>query len=129
MHGQGVVQPRDRVVGVGDLDLVVELLGRAGPQPVDAEPPRQLREPGSNRVVVPQLVQVLVGASEDLLEDVFCVMLRHLEALNRDRVDVAGEAVDQLAPGVVVAGAAPGDQLSVGQLHAQPHRLHRIHKP
>ena len=69
MHGQGVVQPRDRVVGVGDLDLV-ELLGRATRSRCRGA--ASLRKPGTNRFVVPQLVQVLVGAGEDLLEDASC---------------------------------------------------------
>ena len=62
---------------------------------VDAEPPGQLREPGTDRAVVAEPVEMLVGACEDLLEDVLGVGSREPEALGADRVDVAREALDQ----------------------------------
>ena len=65
--------------------------------------------------------QVLVGAGEDLLEDILRVVLGEAERLDGDRVDVAGEALDELAPRVVVALAAAGDELRVGldNVHAR----------
>ena len=39
---------------------------------------------------------------------------RQAERLDRDRVHVAGEAIDELAPRVVVSRAAAGDELCVG---------------
>src|SRR5207253_2128258 len=59
--------------------------------------------------------QVLVRAREDLLEDVLRVVLGQPEGLDGDRIDVAGEALDQAVPGVAVAASAAGDELRVGQ--------------
>ena len=58
---------------------------------------------------------MLVRAGEDLLEDVLRVVGPQAEALCRDRVDVAREAVDQLGPGALVPGAAAGDEGGVGK--------------
>ena len=44
---------------------------------------------------------------------------RQPEALDGDRVHVAGEPLDQLAPGFVVAVTAAGDEGGVGQLGGQ----------
>jgi hypothetical protein len=52
---------------------------------------------------------MLVDACEHLLEDVLGVVRRQPERLHRDRVDVAGEALDQLVPRGLVPGTAPGD--------------------
>ena len=67
------------------------------------------------------LGEIHVRAREDLLEDVLRVGLRQSERLDRDRVDVAGEALDELTPRVVVPLAAAGDELcvSLGNLHAR----------
>ena len=70
-------------------------------QRVDAETPRQLGEPRADRVVVAQLVELLVRAREHFLEDVLGVVLWQAKPLDDDRVDVAREAVDELAPGVL----------------------------
>ena len=70
------------------------------------------REPGPERIVVPEGVQTLVGAREGVLEHVLGVVLRQPERL-RDRVDVAGIALHELPPGVRVAGAAAYDELGV----------------
>ena len=89
---------------------------RARAEPVDADPARQLRDPRPHRVVVPERAEPLVDAGEDVLEDVLGVLLAEAEALHRDRVDVAREALDQLTPGVVVARAAACDERGVGGL-------------
>ena len=96
-------------------DLLRLLLG-ARPEAVDAEPPGQLREPGADRVVVSEFGEVLVRAREHLLEHVVGVRLGQPERLHGDRVDVAGVAIDEHAPGVVVAAATTSDQLRIGQL-------------
>jgi hypothetical protein len=57
---------------------------------------------------------MLVDAGEDLLEDVLGVVGREPERLGRDRVDVAGEALDELVPGGRLSASAPGDELRVG---------------
>src|SRR2546425_1790262 len=94
-----------------DVALVGHALPAARPQAVDAEPARQLREPGADRVVVPQPVEVLVRAREDLLEDVLRRVLLEPEALHADRIHVAGEVLHELAPRLLVAGAAAADEL------------------
>ena len=71
---------------------------------------------GPHRVVVAERAEPLVDAGEDVLEDVLGVLLAQAEALDRDRVDVAREALDQLAPGIVVARAAAGDERGVADL-------------
>ena len=70
--------------------------------------------------------QVLVRAGEDLLEDVLGVGRGQPVRLNGDRVDVAREALDELAPGIVVACAAAGDELCVrfGNLHCSNQSAH-----
>ena len=70
---------------------VDDLLAGAGTEPVDAEPARQLAEPGPDGLVVAQLAEMLVGAGEDLLEDLLGVLLAQPEGLAADRVDVARE--------------------------------------
>ena len=105
---------RDRVVDARRLGDLARLLARAGANRVEAEPPRQLGEPGPDRGVVAELRQVLVRAGEHLLEHVLGVRLGQAERLDRDRVDVAREALDELAPRVVVSRAAAGDELCVG---------------
>ena len=108
-----LVQPRQRLVRPLGGFLVRRLLAGRGPTHIDAEPPRQLGEPRLDRLVLAQVAQPLVGAREYFLVDVFRVGIAETEALNRDRVDVTGEAVDELAPGVLVAVTAAGDQLCV----------------
>ena len=91
------------------------LLARAATDGVDAEPASELREPGAERRVVAQLLEVLVRAREHLLEDVVGVRLGQRNACG-DRVDVAGIAVDERTPALVVAVTATRDELRVGQL-------------
>src|SRR5262245_33256558 len=121
-----LVQPDQRVVHFGRLDHVLWMLLGASPQPVDTEAPGQLGEPRPDRVVVPELVEMLVGPRENLLKHVLCVVLRQLERLDGDRVDVAREALDELVPGFLVAGAAARHQLPVGQLDPKAHRLNGV---
>src|SRR6266516_1145258 len=92
---------------------------------VDAEPPRELGQPGLNRRVVAQAVEVLVGAREDLLEDILGGVLGEPETLDGDRVDVAREPFDELAPGVLISGPATGDELGSGQVSGG-HANHEI---
>jgi hypothetical protein len=94
-------------------------LAGGGTESVDAQPPRELCDPGPEGVVLPQRPQLLVDAREDLLEDVLCVVLREAEGLDANRVDVARETVDQLPPGVFVTRAAARYELGVGSLGAQ----------
>src|SRR5919201_6754611 len=81
---------------------------------IDAEPPRELGEPRSNGGVLAQPVEPVVGAREDLLEDVLRVLLGEPKGLNRDREHVAREALHELAPGLVLPGSAASDERSVG---------------
>ena len=60
-------------------------------------------------------LEVLVRAGEDLLEDLLGVLRPEPEGLAADGVDVAREARDELAPGVLVTAAAAGDELSIGE--------------
>src|SRR6185503_14852777 len=64
-----------------------------------------------------RLVALVAGekAVEDLLEDVLRVVGAQAEPLRRNGIDVAREAVDELLPGALVAGAATGDQRRVGK--------------
>ncbi len=114
MDEEGLVEGRDRVVDARRLGDLARLLARSGTHRVQAEPPRQLRQPGTDRGVVPQLRQVLVRAGEDLLEHILGVGLGQAKRLDGDRVHVAREAIDELAPRVVVSRAAAGDELCVG---------------
>ena len=61
-----------------------------------------------------QAVEMLVHAREDVLEHVLGVVWRQPERLHRDRVDIAREALHELVPGGLVAGAAARDELGVG---------------
>ena len=100
-------------LGIRSLELGW-VLARARAEPVDATPPRQLADPGPEGIVGAQRVQSLVRPGEHVLEDVFRLVGRQPEALGRDRIDVAGEPLDELAPCVLVARAAAGGQRSVG---------------
>ena len=100
----------------GQLVEVGVRLARARAEPVDADPARQLCDPGPHRLVVAERAEPFVDAGEDVLEDVLGVLLAEAEALDRDRVDVARETVDELAPGVVVARTAACDERGVGDL-------------
>src|SRR5262249_44739895 len=81
-------------------------------QLVDADAPRELRDPRLDRLVAAQGVEPLVDLRKDLLEDVLGVVVAQPEALRRDRVDVAREALDELGPRAFIPGAATGDKLS-----------------
>ena len=121
MDVEGLFQLGEHVfVGrVGQLFGVRRDLARAGPQPVDTESPRELGDPGADRLVLAQGVEPLVDPREDLLEDVLGVVLGQPERLDRDRVDVAREPLDQRAPGFLVAAAAKRDELGVAELGGQ----------
>ena len=117
-HGQSLLEAVELVVG-GRLDAlelgdVEGRLARGGAQPVDRDAPRQLRQPRPDRAVVAQAGQLLVGAYEDLLEGVLRRMRGEREPAREDRVHVAGEALDEQRPGVVVACSAASDELGVG---------------
>jgi aquaporin TIP len=114
VHGERVVQARKGVFGDVCRLFFRDLLTRRGALRVDAEAPRELREPGFDRLIVAQIAQALVGAREHLLEHVLGVGLPEAEALDGNCVHVPGEAVDELAPGILVAGAAARDKLCVG---------------
>ena len=47
------------------------------------------------------------------MEDVFRVRFREPKGLDGNRVHIAGEAIDELAPGIVVARTAACNELSV----------------
>ena len=85
-----------------------------GAQTVDAQAAGQLPDPGADRAVVAEAVEVLVGPGEDLLEHVLCIGRRQTEGLCRDRIDVARETLHELGPGENVAAAAASDQFRVG---------------
>src|SRR5439155_19942079 len=84
-------------------------------QPVDAETPRQLGQPGTNGRVVSKPVEILVRAREDFLEDVLGVCLRQPESLYGNRVDVAREPFDQLGPGLLVARPTACHELTIAE--------------
>src|SRR6266850_1728709 len=108
-----LVDPSERVLVriYRKLAFVGRLLAGARSQPVDADASGQLSDPGLDRFVAAKRVEPLVDLCEDLLEDVFGVLVAQPEALARDRVDVAGEALDESRPGFLVAVAAEGDEL------------------
>ena len=66
-----------------------------------------------------------VHPREDVLEDVLGVLLREPETANRDRVDVAREALDELVPGLGVALATARDELGVGE-RREPGQAERL---
>ena len=110
----------DLILSGPGVRILHRLLANRGAKPVDAEPAGQGREPGPERIVVPQRVQTLVGAGEGVLEHVVGVGFGEPEGLG-DRVDVAGVALDELPPGVRIAGSAACDELGIG--------VHRRIKP
>src|SRR5262249_52801903 len=77
VHGERLLEERQGVVGLGQLELLLggRPLACVYAEPVDAETPGQLCEPGLDGGVVPELVEMLVGAREDFLEDVLGVAL------------------------------------------------------
>src|SRR6185503_6336232 len=85
--------------------------------------PGQLGDPWPDGAVVPEAPQLLVDLGEDVLEDVFGVLLRESEALDADRVHVAGEPLHQLVPGVGIPCATPRDERLVGLTGRPQHRL------
>ena len=58
---------------------------------------------------------MLVGAGEDLLENLLGIGRPESERLGADGEDVAREPGDELAPGILVARAAASDELCVGE--------------
>ena len=115
--GEGVFAGRgvDRLLG--------QLLAAARAQLVHAEAAGEGPDPWPHRVVVAQVIQALVRAREHLLEDILGIVLLKPVDPHRDRVHVAGEAVDQLLPGLLVAVSTAGDQVGVGYLGQRHYRL------
>ena len=109
--------------GFGRID---ELFAGLSAQPVEADAPGDLRDPGPERIVIPQCAQPLVDPQEHLLERILGVVLGEAEALDGDCVHVAGEALDELVPGFVVAGPAPRDQLGVAHCRLRLDRSHDV---
>src|SRR6476660_4482266 len=97
-----LVDPADRVLVriCRKLAFVGRLLAGARSQAVDADASGQLGDPGLDRLVATKRVEPLVDLGEDLLEDVFGVLVAQPKALARDRVDVTGEALDESRPRV-----------------------------
>src|SRR6185295_1383509 len=63
VHGEGVVEAFEGVVEVARLELIVrDLLARAGAQVVDAKAAGELRDPGPDRLVLAQPLEMLVSA-------------------------------------------------------------------
>ena len=89
LQRQRLVQLCEAVLGLDLLRFLGRLLPPAGPQLVDAQAPGERPDPGPHGGVVAQLVQALVGAGEDLLEDVLGVVLGQPVHPRGDRVDVA----------------------------------------
>jgi hypothetical protein len=121
VHVECVFEVGEHVLGrdLGQrLDVGSHLLA-ARPEAVDADAAGQLRDPGTNGIVVAQRVEPLVHTREHVLEDVLRVLRRKPKSLDRDGVDVAGKALDQLTPGLVVALSTAGDQGGVGELLVQ----------
>jgi hypothetical protein len=115
VHVEGVLEVGEHVIGghVGKRFDFRPDLAAARPEPVDAESAGELGDPRADGVVLAERVEPFVDAREDVLVNVLGVLRRQAEGLDGDRVDVAGEALDELAPGLVVAAAAAGDQGSV----------------
>jgi hypothetical protein len=114
-HGHRLVEVAEHV---GAFDIVGLVLGErvAGelPQPVDAETPRQLREPGEDRVVAAELPELLVRTGEDILEDILRVLGAKPESPRADGEDIAGEPLDELVPRGGLTRTAAGNELRVG---------------
>src|SRR3954447_18539515 len=119
MDVEGLLELAEHVVRCRVLHCVGRLFARAGPEAVDAQAARQLCDPWAEGLVVAQRIEALVDPGEHLLEDVLGVVLWEAEGLHADRVDVAREAVYELAPRVVVARAAARNELGVGKLARQ----------
>ncbi len=83
---------------------------------VDTEPPGELGDPGPDRLVLAQPVEVLVHAGKHLLEHILGVVLGQPEALNGDGVHIPREAVDELTPRLFLTRAAAGHEAGVGDL-------------
>src|SRR4051812_12770654 len=116
LHREGLVEVgNDRLVVSRD-DFLRRLLAPLVGEAVEAQPPSQLCDPRPHRRVVPERVEPVVDAREDLLEDIFGVVLAQAEALRRDRVDVAREAVDELAPRLRLTAPAAVDELRVAEV-------------
>src|SRR4051794_5837425 len=106
------------VVERGGGHRLRQRLGRpGGAQAVDAQAAGELAEPRPDGGVVAQAVEALVGAGEYVLEDVLGVRVAQAVGAGGDRVDVAGEALDQQSPGRLVTGAASPDEVGVAGLH------------
>src|SRR5439155_6349665 len=119
---EGLVELRDRLVDADGLDVLRRSLACGRAELVDAEPAGQLAQPRPDRVVVPQLLELLVGPGEDLLEHVLGVVVGEAKRLDGDGVHVAREALDELVPSGVVAGTATSDEGGIGELrrHERP---------
>ena len=108
--------PRRRDQAAVELALLLELIGNrftgGRPQPVDAEPARELPDPRPDGVVGTQPSQVLVDARERVLEHVLRIGLAQPVSAGYGE-DVAREPLDQLAPGGIVPGTTGPDDLPI----------------
>ena len=77
---------------------------------VDAEIAGDLRDPGSQRLVVAQHLEPLEYPGEDVLEDILGVVWRDPKRAHDDRVDVGGVLVDEIAPGVRITSPTAIDK-------------------
>lgn len=112
---QGLVDLGDPLVEVGGLGwLIHRALPRGRAQLVHSEAPRNLGNPTLDRGVVAKIGETLVKAGERVLEDVLRIGGGQPVDARRDRIDVAGKALDQLCPGKIVAFATTSDELGIG---------------
>ena len=121
--GEGLVnrkrllEHRHRLVAPGTLELLLACrpLARRRAEPIDTQAAGELPEPGPDGRVVTEPIEVFVGTRKDLLEDVLGVRLRQAKGLDRDRVDIAREALDEIRPNLLVTGPASRDKLAIAE--------------
>ena len=94
---------------------------------VEADAPRELRDPGPHRLVVAKVAQPFVRAREHVLEHVLRVGRRQPVGLLRDRQHVARKSAHQFLPGVVIAGPATGDEAGIRDRAECRHTLMKLH--
>ena len=115
-HGHRLVELRDHLVGDPFLRLFDEHDAARRPQQVEAAVAGQLAEPGADRVVRAERAEPFVRLCEDILKDVFGVVLGQPERLRRDREDVAGESLDERVPRGTITATAARDEIGVRRL-------------
>jgi hypothetical protein len=115
VDADGLIKAPHGLVEVGRLeDVRACVLPRGQTQSVDAQAPGELSDPRSDRFVVSQRFETLVRARENLLEDVFCVVLGQAKCLRGNGVHVARKSVYEFSPRRLVAAPAAGDEAGVG---------------